>query len=94
MNISPCKSSKQHCGHAFGPQYYDDTSGILRSVILSAIAPHRLAVSPLPQTSVESFGRQESVQGAGVLPMVSPMQEPLFSGYEDEIEESYVFHKL
>ena len=68
-------------------QYYDDTAGILRSVILSAIAPHRLAASPLPQASVEGFGRQESMQGAGVLPMVSPMQEPIFSGYEDEMED-------
>ena len=71
-----------------GMQYYDDTSGILRSVVLSAIAPHRLAVAPLPQASAESFGRQESMQGAGVLPMVSPMQEPIFSGYEDEMEDS------
>ena len=71
-----------------GMQYYDDTSGILRSVVLSAVAPHRLAAAPLPQASAESFGRQESVQGAGVLPMVSPMQEPLFSGYEDELEDS------
>lgn len=77
-----------HVHFVVGMQYYDDTSGILRSVILSAIAPHRLAASPLPQASVETFGGQDSVQGAGVLPMVSPMQEPLFSGYEDDVEDS------
>ena len=27
-------------------QYYDDAAGILRSIILSAIAPHRLATAP------------------------------------------------
>ena len=33
-------------------QYYDDAAGILRSIILSAIAPHRLATAPpqLPST--------------------------------------------
>ena len=27
-------------------QYYDDAAGILRSIILSAVAPHRLATAP------------------------------------------------
>lgn len=35
-------------------QYYDDAAGILRSIILSAIAPHRLSMPhlPLPAFSV------------------------------------------
>ena len=37
-------------------QYYDDAAGILRSIILSAIAPHRLAKAPplLPSFPQES----------------------------------------
>jgi hypothetical protein len=36
------------------PQYYDDAAGILRSIILSAIAPHRLSMphAPMPAFSV------------------------------------------
>ena len=30
------------------PQYYDDAAGILRSIILSAIAPHRLSLPTMP----------------------------------------------
>lgn len=35
------------------PQYYDDAAGILRSIILSAIAPHRLSMphAPMPAFS-------------------------------------------
>lgn len=35
-------------------QYYDDAAGILRSIILSAVAPHRLSMqhSPMPNFSV------------------------------------------
>ena len=29
-------------------QYYDDAAGILRSIILSAIAPHRLSMPTMP----------------------------------------------
>ena len=29
-------------------KYYDDTAGILRMIILSAVAPHRLLVAPIP----------------------------------------------
>lgn len=29
-------------------KYYDDTAGILRMIILSAVAPHRLLVAPMP----------------------------------------------
>ena len=29
-------------------QYYDDAAGILRSIILSAIAPHRLSLPTMP----------------------------------------------
>ena len=81
------KHSSSSSSKPVAVQYYDDTAGILRSVILSAIAPHRLSATPLPQGDLQSFGRQDSAQGAGVLPMVSPMQEPLFSGYEDEMED-------
>lgn len=42
-------------------QYYDDAAGILRSIILSAIAPHRLATAPpqlpaFPQEAGEALG--------------------------------------
>jgi len=30
------------------PQYYDDAAGILRSIILSALAPHRLSMPSMP----------------------------------------------
>lgn len=35
-------------------QYYDDAAGILRSIILSALAPHRLSmpVMPMPAFSM------------------------------------------
>ena len=39
-------------------QYYDDAAGILRSIILSAIAPHRLATAP-PQQLVQSPSQEE-----------------------------------
>ena len=65
-------------------QYYDDTAGILRSVILSAIAPHRMSASPMPQ----AFNRQDDAVGPTVLPMTSPLEEPLFSAFEDEVEDS------
>lgn len=39
-------------------QYYDDAAGILRSIILSAIAPHRLATAP-PQQLAPSPSQEE-----------------------------------
>lgn len=66
-------------------QYYDDTAGILRNVILSAIAPHRMAASPMPQIA---FSRQDSGAGPTVLPMGSPLDAPIFSAFEDEVEDS------
>lgn len=63
-------------------QYYDDTAGILRSVILSAIAPHRMSASPMP------LSRHDSTAGPQVLPMASPLEEPLFSAFEDDVEDS------
>ncbi|CAK0787238.1 hypothetical protein CVIRNUC_010454 [Coccomyxa viridis] len=39
-------------------KYYDDAAGILRSIILSAIAPHRLATAP-PQQLVQSPSQEE-----------------------------------
>lgn len=63
-------------------QYYDDTAGILRSVILSAIAPHRMAASPMP------LSRPDNSAGPTVLPMASPLDEPLFSAFEDDVEDS------
>ena len=73
-----------HCSLLVSVQYYDDTAGILRSVILSAIAPHRMAASPMPQAA---FTRQESATGPTVLPMTSPMEEPLFSAFEHEAQD-------
>lgn len=63
-------------------QYYDDTAGILRSVILSAIAPHRMSASPMP------VSRQDNSAGPTVLPMASPLDEPIFSAFEDDVEDS------
>lgn len=63
-------------------QYYDDTAGILRSVILSAIAPHRMAASPMP------LSRPDNSAGPTVLPMASPLEEPLFSAFEDDVEDA------
>ncbi len=39
------------CWCSCAVQYYDDAAGILRSIVLSAIAPHRLATTP-PQVLV------------------------------------------
>ncbi|KAK9917336.1 hypothetical protein WJX75_003277 [Coccomyxa subellipsoidea] len=46
-------------------KYYDDAAGILRSIILSAIAPHRLATAPpqLPMTSA-SMAKDEAMMMA------------------------------
>lgn len=63
-------------------QYYDDTAGILRSVILSAVAPHRMSASPMPMP------RQDSSAGPIVLPMASPLEEPIFTAFEDDVEDS------
>ena len=66
-------------------QYYDDTAGILRNVILSAIAPHRMSASPMPQGA---FTRQDSAAGPTVLPMSSPLDEPMFSAFDDDVADS------
>ena len=72
------------CRHAT-LQYYDDTSGILRNVILSAIAPHRMSASPMP---LAAFNREDNAAGPVVLPMTSPLDAPMFSAFEDEVEDS------
>ena len=72
------------CWHAT-LQYYDDTSGILRNVILSAIAPHRMSASPMP---LAAFNREDNAAGPVVLPMTSPLEAPMFSAFEDEVEDS------
>ncbi|KAL0037051.1 hypothetical protein WJX77_010637 [Trebouxia sp. C0004] len=66
-------------------QYYDDTAGILRNVILSAIAPHRMSASPMPQGG---FTRQDNAAGPTVLPMSSPLDEPMFSAFDDDVADS------
>ncbi len=67
-------------------QYYDDAAGILRSIILSAIAPHRLATAPpqLPLTSA-SLAKDEAM----MLAERQATEEPNFLPYAamDSIDE-------
>ena len=44
INLGPFS----HALPCFCMQYYDDAAGILRSIILSAIAPHRLSLPTMP----------------------------------------------
>lgn len=66
-------------------QYYDDTAGILRSVVLSAVAPHRLSMAPQP---IQAFSLLTQSQSQGGLSAtgLSSMQEPLYE-YDDEMED-------
>ena len=72
-------SSHLSSGHMCLPhvQYYDDAAGILRSIILSAIAPHRLATAPPKQlvqspsqevTASQDFDRQATEELPSFLP--------------------------
>ncbi|CAL8465105.1 g4640 [Coccomyxa elongata] len=67
-------------------KYYDDAAGILRSIILSAIAPHRLATAPpqLPLTSA-SLAKDEAM----MLAERQATEEPNFLPYAamDSIDE-------
>lgn len=70
-------------------QYYDDAAGILRSIILSAIAPHRLATAP-PQlpTSASSL----EAEGALLMAERQATEEPNFLPYaamdsSDEVDD-------
>ena len=51
-------------------QYYDDAAGILRSIVLSAIAPHRLATAP-PQ--LPSFPRESRELEGSCTNLAGPM---------------------
>lgn len=74
------------CMYALLLQYYDDAAGILRSIILSAIAPHRLATAPpqLPLTSA-SMAKDEAM----MLAERQATEEPNFLPYAamDSIDE-------
>jgi hypothetical protein len=86
---------RTYLSHTFSTccrQYYDDAAGILRSIILSAIAPHRLATAPpqLPMTSA-SMAKDEAM-------MMAERQataEPNFLPYaamdsSDEVDDRWV----
>lgn len=61
-------------------QYYDDAAGILRSIILSAIAPHRLATAP-PQ--LPSFPRDNGEKEGSYLDLPSHEEDSAFHLYAD-----------
>ena len=72
-------------------QYYDDAAGILRSIILSAIAPHRLATAP-PQQLVQSPSQEE--RASQEFDRQDTQELPNFLPYAalditDELEERY-----
>ncbi len=46
-------------------KYYDDAAGILREIILTALAPHRLQTAPQPQPSKKSAEYGAGGEGAG-----------------------------
>ena len=77
-------------------QYYDDAAGILRSIILSAIAPHRLATAP-PQQLVQSPSQEERAchdfnrQATEELPNFLPYAAVDIT---DELEERYLIAPL
>ena len=81
-----------HCAESLDPcarlllQYYDDAAGILRSIILSAIAPHRLATAPpqLPM-SAASLAKDDAM----MLAERQATEEPNFLPYAamDSIDE-------
>jgi hypothetical protein len=60
-----------------GVQYYDDAAGILRSIILSAIAPHRLATVP-PQLPASP---ELEARDAALLAERQATEEPNFLPY-------------
>lgn len=77
-------------------QYYDDAAGILRSIILSAIAPHRLATAPpqLPMSSANS-----AKDDAMMLAERQATEEPNFLPYaamdsSDEVDDRWTSHLL
>eukprot|EP00884_Botryococcus_braunii_P003822 jgi/Botrbrau1/13440/Bobra.0082s0044.1 len=71
-------------------KYYDDTAGILRSIILSAIAPHRLAtappkplpsLAPLPELGMES-------------PVIDAVRHNPYAASTDNLDERASFEEL
>jgi hypothetical protein len=65
-------------------QYYDDAAGILRSIVLSAIAPHRLATSP-PQVLAEHlrYCSHSSTCRRSVVARVLPLVYHICCLYQD-----------
>jgi hypothetical protein len=44
-----------------------------------------MSASPMPQGA---FTRQDSAAGPTVLPMSSPLDEPMFSAFDDDVADS------
>ena len=68
-------------------QYYDDAAGILRSIVLSAIAPHRLATAP---PRLPAFPRESGEAHNSNYDMPSRQEDGAFHLYadsEDGLEE-------
>ena len=68
-------------------QYYDDAAGILRSIVLSAIAPHRLATAP---PRLPAFPRESGEEHNSHYDMPSRVEDGAFHLYadsEDGLEE-------
>lgn len=77
-------------------QYYDDAAGILRSIILSAIAPHRLATAP-PQLPVSPTTEENNMLS---MTERAATEEPNFLPYAavdnscDEVDDRWVLVSL
>lgn len=72
-------------------QYYDDAAGILRSIILSAIAPHRLATAP---PTLPAFPRDDGEDKGSYLDLPSHDDDGAFHLYadsEDGLRERWAF---
>uniref|UniRef100_A0A383W065 Inositol hexakisphosphate and diphosphoinositol-pentakisphosphate kinase n=1 Tax=Tetradesmus obliquus TaxID=3088 RepID=A0A383W065_TETOB len=64
-------------------KYYDDAAGILRSIVLSQLAPHRLAIAP--EAPVPLAGLLEEVVAAGSTPGMPSPQHGSTGSFDDDV---------
>ena len=75
-------------------QYYDDTARVLRSVVLSAIAPHRLTAAPKPMPL--AFATPEAAKGVSqgslleLTGVIAEEGEGMYADSEGDLYERWV----
>ena len=75
-------------------QYYDDTARVLRSVVLSAIAPHRLTAAPKPMPL--AFATPEAAKGVSqgslleLSGVIAEEGEGMYADSEGDLYERWV----